>query len=220
MTPLSAREAYRLWSATYEKETAVSFLENELAGSLSPSLAGRRLLDAGCGIGRRLKQANAALAVGVDASPEMLTAGGGDGRLAAADIRALPFADAAFDMVWCRLVIGHLPDPAFVYRELARVCVGAGHVLVTDYHAEAAARGGRRTFRDRDGALHEVEHYIHSADDHRAAAASAGLILTDHRVGVVDVSIRPFYEEVDRVDRYERDRGCPIVSAFLFRRLG
>ena len=218
MSALTVREAYRLWAATYERETAVSFLENELVAAMSPSLSGRRVLDAGCGIGRRLQDTGAALAVGVDASPEMLAAGAG-GALAAADIRALPFTDGSFDVVWCRLVIGHLPATDFAYRELSRVCVAGGSALVTDFHADAAAHGGKRTFRDSRGELHEVEHYIHTTDNHRMTAESAGLALLENRVGVIGPSIRKFYDEAGRGDMYEREKGRPIVSAFLFRRL-
>jgi hypothetical protein len=44
MTVLSAREAYRLWAATYAGETAISLLETGLADALTPPLPGLRLL--------------------------------------------------------------------------------------------------------------------------------------------------------------------------------
>jgi len=44
----------------------------------------------------------------------------------AADLSALPFADASFDGVTCGYVLEHLPDPAVGLGELARVmCPGA-----------------------------------------------------------------------------------------------
>ncbi len=127
MTMLDPREAYRLWAPSYAAETAISALDEELAATLLHGLPCTRLLDAGCGIGRRLKDAPG-LAIGVDASPEMLLAGGGP-MLAAADVCALPFASGAFDMVWCRLVLGHSADPVPAYHELARVCAPAAMFL-------------------------------------------------------------------------------------------
>src|SRR5690242_4359174 len=102
MNALDPRDAYRLWAPLYEAETAISALDEELASLLSPPADGLRLLDAGCGTGRRIEHCRAALAVGIDASPDML-AESDFARLAAADVRALPFADASFDLVWCRL---------------------------------------------------------------------------------------------------------------------
>jgi ubiquinone/menaquinone biosynthesis C-methylase UbiE len=50
----------------------------------------------------------------------------------AADLTALPFADASFDAVTCGYVLEHLPDPADGLRELARVmCHGARMLLLT-----------------------------------------------------------------------------------------
>ena len=64
MKAMEPQDAYRLWAPTYAAETVVSFLDEELAVALSPALAGKRLLDAGCGTGRRLVKARAALAIG------------------------------------------------------------------------------------------------------------------------------------------------------------
>ena len=217
MTALSVREGYRLWAPDYERETAVSFLEDRIVAELTPPLAGRRLLDAGCGTGRRLRNADAALATGVDLTPEMLAAGGGDG-VAAADLRALPFPAASFDVVWCRLVVGHLADPAAAYAELARVCRPGGTVIVTDFHADAVAAGHRRTFRDEAGIVHEVEHHVHPPDAQVAFAAAAGLALVARRDGEVGMEMRPFYERAERLAAYVEQVGLRVVLALAFRR--
>jgi malonyl-CoA O-methyltransferase len=212
MTALTARDAYRLWAPSYAAETAISFLDDRLANQMLEGLPRKHLLDAGCGTGRRI--AGMAGAVGVDASPEMIARG--DHSLIVADVRALPFAAGRFDMVWCRLVLGHLRDPVIAYGELARVCAPGGHVFVTDFHADAAGSGGRRSFRDASGAVHAVEHYIHAA--HPALAAMAGLSLVDARDGGVGPDIRDFYVHANRLAHYERDLGSRLVSAFLFRK--
>ena len=89
MAMLSARDAYRLWAPSYADETAISFLEAELAADLTPPLQGARLLDAGCGTGRRLHGTGASVSIGVDLCPEMLAAGaGGDFETLVADAGA------------------------------------------------------------------------------------------------------------------------------------
>ncbi|HEU0054293.1 MAG TPA: class I SAM-dependent methyltransferase [Longimicrobium sp.] len=216
---LAPREAYRLWAPVYEGETAVSYLDDLLVAELTPPLAGKRLLDAGCGTGRRLRAAGgAALATGADLTWEMLSAGGAGGRAAAADVRALPFADAAFDVVWCRLVVGHLPSLDDVYAELARVCRPGGTVVVTDFHPDAAAAGHTRAFRDARGERREVEHRVHLPTTHLRDAGAAGLRLTARRDGAVGEALRPFYAAAGRLERYTADEGLAIVLALAFQR--
>src|SRR5438128_1079683 len=107
MTTLPARAAYRLWAPHYDGETAVSALESQVVQALKVATAGRSLIDVGCGTGRRLRDIDAAFAIGVDVTPEMLRHARGQQTLAA-DVAALPVRSARFDVVWCRLVIGHV----------------------------------------------------------------------------------------------------------------
>ena len=48
----------------------------------------------------------------------------------AADLSALPFADASFDGVTCGYVLEHLPDPSIGLSELARVMRPGGRMLL------------------------------------------------------------------------------------------
>ncbi|MDB5673187.1 MAG: Methyltransferase type 11 [Sphingomonas bacterium] len=223
MTALPARDAYRLWAPTYVAETAITALECGLVDALTPPLHGRHLLDAGCGTGRRLLGSGAASAVGVDLSPEMLDAGDAAGdpsiSLLVGDVRALPLPYAAFDVTWCRLVIGHVPACAPAYAELARVTAPDGTVIVSDFHPRAHEAGHRRTFRS-EGVVHEVEHYVHTLSDHRAAASAAGLRLVKIREAPIGPDVRPFYERADRLALYDEHVGLPVVLALSFRREG
>lgn len=223
MTALPARDAYRLWAPTYVAETAITALECGLVDALTPPLAGLRLLDAGCGTGRRLQGAGAATAVGVDLSPEMLAAGNPQDdpsvMLLEGDVRALPLIDSAFDVTWCRLVIGHLPDSTPAYAELARVTATGGTLVVSDFHPRAHQAGHRRTFRS-DGVLHEVEHYVHTLPDHRAAATAVGLRLTEIREAPIGPAVRDYYERAGRLALYDEHVGLPVVLALAFRREG
>lgn len=223
MSVLPAARGYALWAPTYAAETAVSALEALVVDAFDVPLRGRRVLDVGCGIARRLSCARdegAAIAVGVDLTPGMLAQASDESLLAAADVLALPAAGGSFDVVWCRLVLGHLDVLESAYAELARVCAPGGHVIVSDFHPTAAAAGHRRTFRDARGELHELEHHVHAVADHRAAAERAGLSLREHRDGVVSDTVRGFYERAGRLDAYERQRGLPLVLALLFVRNG
>lgn len=222
-TALPAREAYRLWAPRYEAENAVTLLEDRAAGTLTPPLAGRALLDAGCGTGRRLVGVSGArLVVGVDLVPAMLAAGRArrptGPPLAAADVTALPLRAVFFDVVWCRLVAGHVSELGALYRELARVARPGAAVVVTDFHPAAVRAGHSRTFRDEEGNVRTIEHHVHEPGDHERAAAAAGLALDARIDAAVGPDVRPFYERAGALDRYEAHRGLPLVLALRFTR--
>ncbi len=225
MTVLAAHEAYRRWAPTYDPENAFSVLECALAERLSPAPRDQRLLDVGCGTARGVVDTGAALAVGVEPCADMLSAGrrahafGPEVRLIAGDARALPLPDGAFDLVWCRLMIGHVPQCREVYRELARVTRPGGTVLVSDFHPAAHAGGMRRTFRDGDEVC-EVEHHAHSLADHLGAAAEAGLSLRASAEAAVGPPIREHFERAGKLAEYQRLRGHPVVLGLCFERDG
>lgn len=223
MSVLAARDAYRLWAPTYADENAITSLEQAIVAAMTPPLAGLRLLDAGCGTGRRLRGCGAASAVGVDLCPEMLDAGDeGEGcpadvRTMVGDVRALPLPDRGFDVIWCRLMIGHLPECRRAYAELSRVAEAGAWVIVTDFHPAAYAAGHRRTFRHQ-GVVHEVEHHVHQMSDHLVAARCAGLRLVEMREARIGPDVRHFYENAGRHALYEEHLSLPVVSALAFRR--
>lgn len=219
MNALPARVAYRLWAPHYDAETAMSHLESETIASLEVATQGRSLLDVGCGTARRLRGSDAATSVGVDLTFEMLAQAGAE-HVAAADVRALPFADASFDVTWCRLVLGHVSDLGAAYTELARVCRENGSVVVSDVAVEAAQAGHKRTFSDSAGGTHEVEHFVHSTGQHLVAAARAGLELARRADGVVGPSIRSYYVDAGKERAYEDQKGLPLVLGLLFRNTG
>lgn len=100
----------------------------------------KRILDAGCGNGRYskflLKNADPdALLTSFDLSPKMLARA--QFRLKSdrvshlrADLTRLPYADAAFDAIVCGWVLEHLPDPLPGLRELSRVLMPGGKLLL------------------------------------------------------------------------------------------
>lgn len=97
--------------------------------------AGRRVLDAGCGVAygsQLLFDADAATVTGVDLAGDIVQAARArvspEITLEQADLRALPFADGVFDLIVCFEVIEHVPDPAPVVAELAR-CLAPDGVL-------------------------------------------------------------------------------------------
>ena len=110
------------------------------------------LLDVGTGTGRMLEllAPQAARALGVDQSPQMLRmararlerAGLRNAQLRQGDIFALPVERDAFDLVVLHQVLHYLDDPARALREVARTLRPGGRLLVVDFapHGEEALR--------------------------------------------------------------------------------
>jgi ubiquinone/menaquinone biosynthesis C-methylase UbiE len=218
-------DAYRLWAPTYDEENAVTVLENALVARLSPAPRGLRLLDCGCGTGRRLVDSGAETAVGVDLSPDMLAAGkarfefASEVELRVADMADTGLAAHSFDLLWCRLAIGHVVDCRPVYRELARLADFGARVIVTDFHPAAWAAGHRRSFRHGERRI-EVAHHVHSINAQIVAAREMGLALIGTTEATIGPEVRSFYEATDKLALYERDCGLPVVSALAFVRDG
>jgi O-antigen biosynthesis protein len=99
---------------------------------VSSLVPGRRVLDAGCGVGYGsaiLSRAGAAEVTGVDVAPDAVDAAidayPGVG-FQVADVHALPFEAARFDVVICFEVIEHVEGQDEVIAELARVLAPDG----------------------------------------------------------------------------------------------
>ena len=113
--------------ADVEHSPYLALYEQPALRALLPPVAGRRVLDAGCGAGRHsvwLAEQGAEV-VGLDASPEMLARARArvpSGTFAVADLgEPLALGDGAFDVVIASLVLHYLQDWGPTLRELRRV---------------------------------------------------------------------------------------------------
>lgn len=107
--------------------------------SVLPSLAGIRILDVGCGSGglARLLVEEGAEVTGVDPNPQALTAARTRvpaARFEEASAEALPFEDAAFDVVLVVNALHHVPLDAMdrAVAEAARVARPGGWLIVLE----------------------------------------------------------------------------------------
>lgn len=165
-----ARERLGLVARLFEP-TSRSFLA---ATAGTPLVA----LDLGCGPGHTsaLVQGvtGASLVVGLDRSPSFLGRAAADAgrRFVAADVaRALPVRAA--QLVYARLLLAHLADPAGVAANWSTILTNGGRLLVDDLESIETTDDVFRAYLD-DVALHVVQReggslfvgpILHEADD-------------------------------------------------------
>ena len=218
---VSAPEAYRLWAESFDAGASpILALETRHLEPLLGDVAGRRVIDAGCGTGRWLAWAHArgARIAGADFSPEMLRVASQKSRIAGnlvlADGRRLPFPAAFADIVLCTLAIGHMQPVAAAMAELARLARPGGRVIVSDFHPAALRLGWKRTFRC-GSATCEIESAPYSV----AALSHAALELEDLRELHFGEPERPWFDAAGKGGK-AFDDACrtPAVLLACFRR--
>src|SRR5205823_2950881 len=117
-------------------------------------LAGRRVLDLGCGTGRHtvaLVEAGAAEVVALDLTPEMMARARGKVEAARAQVHwvrhalpcPLPFRDRTFDLAVLGLVAEHVADLAGSLEEVSRVLAPGGRCILSALHPDRTAQGQR-----------------------------------------------------------------------------
>jgi SAM-dependent methyltransferase len=110
-------------------------------------VAGKSVLDAGCGTGygvALMAEAGAERVVGVDIAAEAVSRArqlAKDAELVVADVHKLPFEDQAFDVVTCFEVIEHVERAEDVLNELERVLREGGVLLLSSPNRDAYPAG-------------------------------------------------------------------------------
>ncbi|MFD9012011.1 class I SAM-dependent methyltransferase [Streptomyces sp. NPDC059552] len=134
----SFAEAY---SAENENNLVNAYYERPGMLALAGDVAGRRILDAGCGSGALSAALHdrGAVITGIDASARMLTLArrrlGDDVALHVVDLSdRLPFDDGAFDDVVASLVLHYLEDWGPTLAELRRVIRPGGRLIASTDH--------------------------------------------------------------------------------------
>lgn len=213
---LGVAEGYAGWASGYDEEpNPLIVIEEPVVLELLGDVAGKDVLDAGCGTGRYavpLAQAGASVS-GLDATEEMLALAqakaaeaGVNVDLRIGEVTRLPYPDASFDVVVCALMLCHLPDVTPAIAEFARVLRPGGKLVISDFHPFCLLIGWRTVYR-RPEASYYIENYVHSIADDLHALRGSGFALRDLREELIDERLLPTFPE----DVVERFRGLPLA---------
>jgi SAM-dependent methyltransferase len=150
----SFAEAY---AASNETNLFNAYYERPAMLALAGDVAGRRILDAGCGAGPLFAalRDRGAIVTGIDKSAGMVGLArrrlGGDADLQVAELgRPLPFPDDTFDDVTASLVLHYLEDWGPALAELRRVLKPGGQLIVSVDHPFATSLWHREAGHEPD----------------------------------------------------------------------
>ena len=131
-------QRYDLTADMYEERYAAEQQAKYGAALENVALAGKRVLDVGCGTGLFFGFASAAeMVVGIDLSSKLLQKAQAQAKksprvfVLQADADHLPFAEGFFEAVFAFTVLQNMPRPRVTLEELKRVAKQDGRVVVT-----------------------------------------------------------------------------------------
>jgi malonyl-CoA O-methyltransferase len=182
--------AYDAWSATYDSDPNKT---RELAANVlrQTRLAlGPTVIEVGCGTGGNsswIAERTERL-IALDFSNGMLQQA--RARVTASHVDFLkhdvttpwPLEDHCADSVIAMLILEHVADLSFVFREAARALRPRGELFLCELHPYRQLRGVKAEFFDRTaGGRHEIDAHLHDVADYVNAALDAGFELS--RIG-------------------------------------
>lgn len=208
-SPTILPERYRRWRAS-DLGALTEAIESRAVADALGDVAGRPLLDVGCGDGTYAiaLTGQGARVVGVDLSAEMIPSAGARARSAGrspvfvrADLNRLPFPDRSFDAVLAVTVLCFVRDVGRALREMRRVLAPGGRLVLGDLHRWSLWALGRRV-RGALGSPIWRSARFHSAGQLRRLLEAAGLVVESVRGAVYYPPWTPAARVLWRIDRH------------------
>jgi ubiquinone/menaquinone biosynthesis C-methylase UbiE len=170
-TRLTVDQAYALWSETYDSvANPLLTLEERYLWPILPSLAGKTVLDLGCGTGRllnRLSSSGPGRYLGVDLSAAMLARAAKKlripGHLLRADCIELPLRSHCADVLFCSFLLGYV-NLADLAAEIARVSKVDTDLYLSEFHPDSRSLDWKRSFRSGDQVIELPANYCSLPD--------------------------------------------------------
>lgn len=210
MTTRSTQKLYDQWSATYDTvENKTRDLEKRACEAVVGALTFSRVLEIGGGTGKNTSwlAARAEQVLSVDFSEEMqaiakdkVAAKNVEFRIADA-CQPWGLGDFGPDLITCSLVLEHVEDLGFVFREANRVLVSGGYFYVCELHPFKQYEGSKARFETDEG-VQVTECFLHHMTDYTNAALANGFAIE---------RIHEWFDDDDRT-------ATPRLISFVFSR--
>ena len=179
--------AYDVWAETYDTDPNRT---RELAAAglrqIGLKLAGRNVVEVGCGTGRNTEwlAQQAGNIVGLDFSEGMLQRA--QARVRSPHVRFVhhdvrnpwPLPHASADLVIAMLILEHVENIKPMVAQAARTLTTGGELFICELHPMRQLLGGQAQFNNaRTGEHHRVPAFLHDVSDYVNAGLTLGFEL-------------------------------------------
>jgi ubiquinone/menaquinone biosynthesis C-methylase UbiE len=221
-------EAYDLWAANYDSQPGNlmldldEFLFNKLLGGID--IKEKRIADIGCGTGRHWTKIFAekpASLTGFDVSPGMLkklrSKFPGAQTEVITDNLFSTVEDETFDLVISTLTVAHIENIEEALLAWCRILSSSGDIIITDFHPDILAVGGKRTFSHQNARI-AVRNFVHPTATITNILLRNNFHLVSREELHIDDSVKHYYREQNALAVYEKFKGFPVIYGMHFRR--
>lgn len=221
-------EAYDIWAENYDAQPGNLMLDldelvfGELLGTID--IQNKEIADIGCGTGRHwpkiLKEDVAGL-TGFDVSQGMLQKlkekFQGANTHTITDNAFSDIADHTYDIILSTLTVAHIENIEEALQAWSRILKTSGDLIITDFHPNALASGGQRTFKHNNGHI-AVRNFVHSTNAIREILLKNNFRVVSEVEKKVDEKVRHYYQAQNALHVYDKFKGFPIIYGIHFRR--
>ena len=220
--------AYDLWAAEYDNQpdNLMLALDEQIFKVLLDGIdiENKTVADMGCGTGRHWPKL-------FSQQPGKLTGYDVSGGMLDELKRKYPQADAvklegdlvpklatnSIDVIVSTLTVAHIDN----IDEVVQAWVGAlkpkASVIITDFHPEALAMGGKRTFSVQNKKV-SIRNNVHPVSMLITKLAAHGFSVAAMEERLVDESVKHYYEKKNALSVYDKFKGRPIIYGMCLTR--
>jgi ubiquinone/menaquinone biosynthesis C-methylase UbiE len=228
VTEKGSVEAYDLWSEQYDAQPGNLMLDLDewvFSGLLNGiDIKNKRIADIGCGTGRhwaKMLQNEPLNLTGFDVSPGMLS------RLQEkfpeakthkiTDNLFSSIPDATYDVIVSTLTVAHIENIEEALQAWCRILKSKGDIIITDFHPNALAFGGKRTFEYNHEQI-AVKNFVHYVRDMEEILLKYNFRVVNNDERIVDESVKHYYTSKNALSVYEKFEGARIIYGIHLRR--
>lgn len=224
-----APEAYDLWAISYDEQpdNLMLALDEELFKKLLEpvTIYNKSVADIGCGTGRHWREIHEkepGQLTGFDVSQGMLNKL--QAKYPGSEVKKIDnnlfseIPDQSYDMIISTLTIAHIVDIDEAITSWCRILKPSADIIITDFHPEALARGGSRTFSHGYQQI-SVNNHVHTLDALRDKFRTHGFLMMKEEHKRIDDTVRHYYEKQRALDIFEKFHGVPMIYGMHLKRV-